>query len=168
VITLKHILVATDFGEASDAALSYGRAFARNFGCTLHVVHVADELASHVMPPALAPINLGDLQADMEQDAWRQVDALLSAEDLRDLHAQAAVVTSSTPAQAILAYAERAQVDLIIMGTHGRTGLAHFFLGSVAQQVVRAAKCPVLTVRAHEREFVRPDALQSVVRSATT
>ena len=168
MITLKHVLVATDFGEASDAALSYGKAFARTFGCALHVLHVVDELASHVMPPALSPVNLGDLQDDLEKEAWRQVDALVSAEDLLELHARTAVTTSSAPAQAILSYAERSDIDLIIVGTHGRTGLAHFFLGSVAQHVVRSAKCPVLTVRANQRDFVHPDALQTVSRAATT
>ena len=114
--------------------------------------------------PAVSPLNLGDLQNDMESDARSRMDSMISAEDLRDLHARTTVVTSSTPALAILSYAERAEIDLIIVGTHGRTGLAHFFLGSVAQQIVRTAQCPVLTVRAHEREFVRPDALQTTVQ----
>ena len=77
MITLRHILVATDFGEASDAALSYGKAFARTFGCALHVIHVVDDLASHVMPPAVSPLNLGDLQNGLEDEAHLTMDTLI-------------------------------------------------------------------------------------------
>ena len=78
------------------------------------------------------------------------------------------VMTSSAPAQAILNYAGDHRVDLIIVGTHGRSGLARLFMGSVAQHVVRLAACPVLTVRHPEREFVRPDALEQLTAPLPT
>ena len=76
------------------------------------------------------------------------------------------IAVSAWPGQAILDYARDARINLLIVGTHGRKGLARLFMGSVAQQVARTAECPVLTVRAHERDFVYPDALQTVERPA--
>jgi nucleotide-binding universal stress UspA family protein len=102
------------------------------------------------------------MQLEMEQEARTRLEALLDAEDRRDLHAEATVITSAAPAQTILAYATDHKIDLIVVGTHGRSGLARLFMGSVAQHVVRLAPCPVLTVRHPEREFVLPDALQAV------
>jgi nucleotide-binding universal stress UspA family protein len=70
------------------------------------------------------------------------------------------VLTSARPEIALLDYAREQGVDLIVTGTHGRGGMAHFFMGSIAERLVRSAPCPVLTVRHPEREFVMPDALQ--------
>jgi nucleotide-binding universal stress UspA family protein len=72
---------------------------------------------------------------------------------------------SGTPALAIVTYAKDANLDLIVMGTHGRGGMAHVLMGSVAEKVVRTAPCPVLTVRHPEHEFVLPDALQVVTHA---
>jgi nucleotide-binding universal stress UspA family protein len=158
VIKIDNILVATDFSEASDAALLYGIHFARAYGATLHLLHVVDDMAAAAMATTGALTDVGSLQLDLEKTTRQKLDGLLASEDRVSLHARVAVVTSSTPARSILAYAAEVPVDLIIVGTHGRTGLAHFFMGSVAQQVVRTAPCPVLTVRHPEREFVVPDA----------
>jgi nucleotide-binding universal stress UspA family protein len=65
--------------------------------------------------------------------------------------------TSDTPADEIVKYAQAETIDLIVLGTHGRPGVAHLFMGSVAEKVVRTAPCPVLTLRHPEREFVRAD-----------
>jgi nucleotide-binding universal stress UspA family protein len=162
VIILKNILVATDFSEAAHAALNYGKNFARAHAATLHVLHVADDLASRVTLSAGPMPDIGQLQMELETDALERLDALLTDEDRTVLKARAVVRTSSAPAQTIVSYARDAQVDLIIVGTHGRSGMAHFFMGSVAQHVVRTAPCPVLTVRHPEHEFIRADALQTV------
>jgi nucleotide-binding universal stress UspA family protein len=71
--------------------------------------------------------------------------------------AKAIVITSSSPAQSIVDYARDNQIDLIVMGTHGRGGAPAFLIGSVAERVVRTAPCPVLTVRHPERDFMRPE-----------
>jgi nucleotide-binding universal stress UspA family protein len=162
VITLKNILVATDFGEASDAALAYGRALARTFSARLHVLNVVNDLATQAVAPPAVPMDLGRLQSDLEREARKALVTLVNDGDRDTRVAKVVVLTSSAPALAILSYAREAQIDLIIMGTHGRGGFANFFMGSVAQKVVRAAPCPVLTVRSHEREFLRPDALEKV------
>jgi universal stress protein A len=149
MIRLQNILVATDFGAAADTALAYGRALARTFGTTLHLLHVRE----NVFLRATA----GDPR-DLEAAAQLHVSQRLTDEDRRTLGAHAVVETSDDPAEAIVRYAHRMGITLIVMGTHGRTGFEHMLVGSVAERVVRTAPCPVLTVRRPEREFIRPDA----------
>jgi len=164
MIKLKKILVATDFGESSEAALTYGRDIARSFDATLHVLHIVQNVYTQFGTEAYVSV-LPDLQRDVEDAARTRLEALLSAEDRETLHATAVVLTSGAPASAIVDYANEARIDLIIMGTHGRGAVAHLLMGSVAERVVRTAPCPVLTVRHPEREFVVPDALVAVARA---
>jgi nucleotide-binding universal stress UspA family protein len=159
VILLKHILVATDFGEPSDAALAYGRQLARAFNARLTVFHAAENLASRGYGSEGFVFIEPDSQSQVEAAALERVRSLISDEDRHELGAEAVVVTAISPAAAIADYAQREQVDLIIVGTHGRRGVAHLMMGSVAERVVRTAPCPVLTVRHPEHEFVLPDAL---------
>lgn len=156
MLLLKNVLVATDFSGASDAALRYGRDFARTYGALLHVVHVVDDVASHVMPMTALP-DIGTIQMDLQHAAEAELDARL-ADAARQLPAvRTVILTSAAPAQAIVAYAEEAGIDLLVIGTHGRGGLARLFMGSVAQHIVRTAPCPVLTVRQPERDFLVAD-----------
>ena len=75
------------------------------------------------------------------------------------------VETGTNIAEAIVEYAKANSIDLIVTGTHGRGAVQHFLMGSVAERVVRTAPCPVLTVHAHERDFIVPDALCSVAKA---
>ena len=161
MIAIKEIVVATDFGEPAGVALTYGRNFARSFSAGLHVVHVVNDLATSA-PISEIPMDLTKIQSQLDAEAKASLDAAITDDDLRTLKVTKTLLTSSTPARAILDYAAEVHADIIIVGTHGRGGLAEFFLGSVAQKVVRSAPCPVLTVRTHEREFVAPDALTVV------
>ena len=163
MILLKNILVATDFGEASDVALSYGRDLARTYGATLHVVHAADNVLARYAADGTLAI-LPQLQNDIDEIARRQMADLLTDEDRTMLHATPVVLAALGPAQAIVGYAKEHNVDVIVMGTHGRGALAHLLMGSVAERVVRTAPCPVLTVRHPEHEFIVPDALVAVAR----
>jgi nucleotide-binding universal stress UspA family protein len=88
----------------------------------------------------------------------RRLEERLTVDDRSALHARAVLETSDQPADEITRYAKQAEIDLIVMGTHGRDGLAHLLVGSVAERVVRTASCPVLTVKHPEHEFVLPDA----------
>lgn len=162
MIALKHILVATDFGAAADAALAYGRELARAFGAQIDVLHVADNVLTRGFGADGYVAAYADLQRDIEEAALGQLDALLSREDRTDLRARTILRTSNSPAYAITEYARDEKIDLVIMGTHGRRPLAHLLMGSVAERVVRTAPCPVLTVRHPEHEFVKPDALVAV------
>ena len=168
MITLKRILVATDFSEPSEVALEYGRNLARAFGADLRVISVVDDLLSRAAAFGGYVTDIGESQGQLEESVRKDLEALLSDEDRRVLHAQAVVWTSTAPALAILEYAKTATIDLIVMGTHGRGAMAHLLMGSVAERVVRTAPCPVLTIRHPEHEFIRPDALVAVSDQAPT
>jgi nucleotide-binding universal stress UspA family protein len=164
MIALKNILVGTDFGEAADMALSYGRELARAFGARLHLVHVVQDLGVHLGAPEYAA-SLGRLQMEVEESARKRANGLISDEDRQALKAQVTVATHPSAARAIVTYARDEQVNLIVLGTHGRTAVGRLVMGSVAERVTRTAPCPVLVVRHPEREFVLPDALQTVAHA---
>jgi nucleotide-binding universal stress UspA family protein len=164
MIALKNILVATDFGEVADAALSYGRELARVFNATLHVLNVADDVYVRLGGDAYVTV-LPELQKDVEEAARRRLDTLLIDNDPNPIVVRKAVITSASTAPAIVQYARDLDIDLIIIGTHGRGAVAHLLMGSVAERVVRTAPCPVLTVRHPEHEFVMPDALTTTAKA---
>ena len=164
MILLKKILVATDFGEASDSALSYGRDLARTYGAKLHVLHVAENLFARYRDDG-SMVVLPQMQTDVENAARKRLEGLVTDEDRTMLHAEPVVLTALGIAEAIVAYAHAHTVDIIVMGTHGRRALSHLLMGSVAERVVRMAPCPVLTVRHPEHEFLAPDALVAVARA---
>ena len=165
MVTLKRILVATDFGEAAAAALTYGRELARTFGAKLDVLHVADNFFARGFAGEGYIAAYPQMQSEVEDAAAKNTAALLSDADRAVLGARAIVRASSSPALTIVDYAKETGVDLIVMGTHGRGAMAHLLMGSVAERVVRMAPCPVLTVRHPEHEFVVPDALVAVSRA---
>jgi universal stress protein A len=165
MITLNRILVATDFGEAAEAALNYGRALARVFGASLTVLHVAEDLLTASLGIEGFVGGYPDFQRSIEEGARKQLDTQLSEQDRTDLGAVAVLRTSSSPALTIVNYAKDTKSDLIIMGTHGRGAMAHLLMGSVAERVVRTAPCPVLTIKHPEHEFVLPDALVQVAKA---
>src|SRR5262245_45934718 len=151
MIALKQVLVATDFEAASEAALVYGRALAHKFGASLHLLHVAENQFLRPSPPDPALVKASRL---------RSLNDRLTDDDRRALDARAVIETSDETADAIVRYARNEQIDLIVMGTHGRGAVSQFLVGSVAELVVRTAPCPVLIVRHPEREFVLPDATE--------
>ena len=165
MITLKNILVATDFSQPSDAALAYGRALARNFKATLHVLHVVNNVSSVVYGAEAYAVSMPEFQREIEDSARKELDDLLIDNDPVPLPARRVLIVSSAPAAAIVDYAGRERIDLIITGTHGRGAVAHLLMGSVAERVVRTAPCPVLTVRHPEHEFVVPDTLVAVAKA---
>ena len=157
VVIIRNILVATDFGEPSGAALAYGRELARNYHARLHVLHVIDDVMLRYTP------EVGfvgtDLQRDLDALASRDLNALITDDDRRTLDAVAIIDRGVNPAETIIRYAKTNAIDLIVTGTHGRGAVKRFIIGSVAERVVRNAPCPALTVHAHERDFIVPDAL---------
>ena len=164
MIILKHILVATDFSEASDAACAYGRELASRFGATLHVLHVVQTFPPGAFGTEGFSVIGPELQQQMEDDARRRLKDLVLDSDSGPAITPA-VVTAAAPAAAIIEYANEYRVDLIVMGTHGRGAFAHLLMGSVAERVVRLAACPVLTVKHPERDFVHQDALIAVAEA---
>ena len=140
------ILVPTDFSPPSKAALDYAKAVATRFGASLHLLHVADDpyraaLAAEVFVPEVE-----GLRDEIVASAVGRLKDQLTAAETTALHATTAAIIG-TPAWAIVEYAAANDIDLIVMGTHGRGGMAHLLMGSVAERVLRTAPCPVLTVR---------------------
>jgi universal stress protein A len=157
MITLKNILVATDFGEAADVALTYGRGLAGRFGARLHVLHVAQNVYVNAIGAENFAVIAPTLQQSLEQGACTALNHLLIDRDASGPPTIPVVLTSSSPALTIVDYAKHNAIDLIVMGTHGRGALAQIVMGSVAERVVRLATCPVLTIKHPEQEFVRQE-----------
>jgi len=161
-MTITRILVPTDFGTASTAALSYARDLASATGATLYLLHIVDDIAARFVEFPYA--QLGETQTSLEMSARQQLDDLAASRAPSAPEPHTAVLTSTSAAKAIIGYAADEHIDLIVMGTHGRAPVARMFLGAVADRVVRTAPCPVLTVRepkpvrttAPEREYTPP------------
>lgn len=143
------LLVPIDFSAPSDAALAYAREFAGTFGAKLHLLHVLENefLRAVVADPR-----------DLESAALRQLQERLTDDDRRRFQAIPVIERSDAPADAIVGCARAHTIDLIVMGTHGRTGMAHVLMGSVAEMVLRTAPCPVLTLREAPRARKGTDA----------
>lgn len=138
------IVAATDFSPASERAVFYAEALAREFGARLHLLHVvADPLLAAAWSEAYA-YDLDKLAERMRVDADTQLAGRAAKISGLVVTHEAAV---GKPANTIVAIACDLGADLIVLGTHGRSGMSHFFLGSVAERVVRTARCPVMTVR---------------------
>lgn len=134
------IVHPTDFSQGSSQAFRYASALARDCGARLVVVHAIEPAVAMIGEAALVPYELEELRAAARKslDELQPIDANVRLEKvLRDDPAPAA----------ILDVADESRADLIVMGTHGRTGLTRLLLGSVAELVLRRARCPVLTVK---------------------
>ena len=153
--TIATILVATDFSEASDAALSYAKSLAKAFGATIHVLHVLEDLAAHAWTTEVYVAALPGVHEEMEKQARERLDATLTPDE-RDAYKATLTLRTGSAFVEIVRHAREIKADLLVMGTHGRGAIAHMLLGSVAERVVRKAPCPVLTVRQPEHEFVHP------------
>lgn len=153
MITLRRILVPVDFSQHSEQALKYGVALAEKFGAELYLIHVFQDLAVYQTevvsgaPPIMPSVE--QLTASVRGDMQR----LVKEKNLERLPTHTEIVEGA-PVEEIVDYAKEKDIDLIVLGTHGRGWLAHVIMGSVAEKVVRKAPCPVLTVRLAEHGFV--------------
>jgi nucleotide-binding universal stress UspA family protein len=152
MIALKQILVATDFSEPARVAVNYGRDLGHAYDATLHVIHVIEDMLAFYGPDI--GFALADVERSIEAAVRRDLDSTIAKHEDDPLDIVAVVKRGSNVAHAITEYAKANAIDLIIVGTHGRGAVSRFLMGSVAERVVRSAPCPVLTVRAHERDFV--------------
>ena len=155
MIELKRILLPTDFSDFSRTALGWGCEFADKFGAELHLLHVLQDLVAMVPEPGLSFPPPGEYLQELQQAAERAL-AELPGSHCREGTSIVRATRHGPPFVEIIRYARENDVDLIIMGTHGRTGLAHVLMGSVAEKVVRKSPCPVLTIRPSEHTFQMP------------
>jgi universal stress protein A len=146
VVEIRSILAPTDFSAHSEHAVRYACGLAARLGCDLHLVHILSEILPSGPDPLLMPVMPPEYYEESEQRARENLGRLLDPA----WGSPRAVVTAvqwGGPVEAIVAYADEHKVDLIVIATHGRTGLSHVLLGSVAERIVREAPCPVLTIR---------------------
>lgn len=152
MVSIKHILVPTDFSDNGRKALLYAAAFADQFGAAVELLHVLEPIPPGAM---LSYTSVEDLKAGLRKTA---------AENLEQLHSiwhnyafpVKRTVAEGHPFVEIVKHASEGKADLIVIGTHGRGAIAHMLLGSVAENVVRKAPCPVLTVKHDEHDFIHP------------
>jgi nucleotide-binding universal stress UspA family protein len=145
-IEIRKICVPTDFSEHADHALAYGLNIASRYGCEVHVLHVAEDAEDMADAKALAesssPMFVTDFLDKLEAEA--------EAAELEAKLGEVGIVRAfraGSPDDEICRYVEREQIDLVVIGTHGRTGLERLVMGSVAESLVRKCPCPVLSVR---------------------
>jgi universal stress protein A len=142
---ISRILVPTDFSADASAALDYAQALGRPFGASVCLLHVVENpLAAGVWSSDMYTAEIAGLQINLVRDAAERLQELVPA----GAGWMTTEVRTGPAAREILAVAQERKADLIVMGTRGRTGLAHVLLGSVAERVVRMAPCPVLTLHA--------------------
>jgi universal stress protein A len=155
MIELKRILFPTDLSDAAEEAQAYALALAEKFDAELHVLSVIQDMAlispDPNMPWLVPASNLQEVRQSVEE-ALRKIpnptwpNAKLAVRTIR----------IGVPFLEIIKYAKEMDIDLIVVGTHGRSGLSHVLLGSVAERVVRKSPCPVLTVHPEGHQFVMP------------
>ena len=150
-IALKSILVPTDFSEYSKKSLRYAVSFAKQFNASITLLYVVEPA---VFPSdfGFAQINFPDMEKDMLEKAEQELKQIIN-EVNSELKITSAV-RSGIPFVEVTSFAGEEKMDLIIVATHGRTGVEHILFGSTAEKIIRKAPCPVLVVRAEERDFV--------------
>jgi nucleotide-binding universal stress UspA family protein len=148
---LKKILVPIDFSGCSKKALQYAIPLARQFGASLTLLHVVQ--MSYPVGGEFATVDYTLCEKELCDLTEKQL-AVLAREEISAGVPAATLVRRGYPVQQIIDAASELEIDLILLSTHGHTGLKHVFLGSTAENVVRRAPCPVLVVREREHEFI--------------
>jgi universal stress protein A len=146
MMTVARILVPVDFSDHSLRALDAAKSLAEKFGASLHLLTVVPDPFAFPSPgPMYVPVSPQYVDG-LRHDAEAHLHGLLSAAETARFHGHYGVLFGDAHAE-ILDYISREQIDLVVMGTHGRSGVVRALMGSVAEKVVRTAPCPVLVVR---------------------
>jgi nucleotide-binding universal stress UspA family protein len=143
VVSLKNILFATDFSEASQAALPYAAAFARRYDSQLHIAHIVSP-ASYIIPSYPGdPLTLDSIHEAALADVRERMETLASHLKSVPHHTH---VREGEVWESLSDIIQTHEIDLLVVGTHGRTGVEKLILGSKAEEILRLAPCPVLTI----------------------
>lgn len=147
------ILCPVDFSEFTDEILAYAVNIAKRFDSELHLIHVIPNL-NYFTPyeSFLTPENLVAIERNIEGEVGKDFDKITSKLDLPFKR----IVKTGVTFVEIIDYIKDQGIDLVVMGTHGRSGIEHILIGSVAEKVVRKSPCPVLTVRPKDKAFKMP------------
>lgn len=153
MVNIKNILCPIDYSVYSEMALKYAIEFAEKYQAKLYLMHVLDIRVYDINDPDLYNVNIID-----EETIHKLRERLLKCvnEDAKNKISVEAIIIQGVPFAEIIKAAKECKIDLIVLGTHGRTGLSHAIMGSVAEKVVRKAPCPVLTIRHPEHDFIMP------------
>ena len=152
---IKRILYPTDFSDLSAYALDYAAFLAHRCGAELTCLHVVDDSYQYWLSMEVTTIPAGPPVDELLAAARKQLDQFL-ADKIPDEVRVKTKVLSGRPFVEIIRFARQQGMDMIVMGTHGRSGLKHVLMGSVAEKVSRKSPCPVLTVRHPEHPFEMP------------
>jgi nucleotide-binding universal stress UspA family protein len=151
---IKTILFPTDFSQGARAAMDHAISLARDYNAQLILLYVIQDIsiAEWYIPSSLS---VADLVEDMQKSAWKEMDKWAEevSTQVKDVEK---MVVRGVPFAEIIKTARDKKADMIVIGTHGRTGIDHMLFGSTAEKVVRKAACPVLTVRIAGKEFTMP------------
>ena len=150
MLQLRQIVVPVDFTDTSDRALSYAVELARKFDSTITVVH-AYQIPVYGFPADGSYITTADVAAQISTAAQGRLDAIIESQKLSNIP-MTGILRDGVAWEEINAVAQEVNADLIIIGTHGRRGLARALLGSVAENVIRTAKIPVLVIHGPREE----------------
>jgi nucleotide-binding universal stress UspA family protein len=146
VLEIQRILAPTDFSLHAEAALRYACGLAERLGVTLHLLHVLPDVVPVGPDPMLAPSLPPEYYTETEKQSLEALGKAIKPDWGHAPQVETAVRWGGA-VEGVVAYATDAAIDLIVVATHGRTGLSHVLLGSVAERIIREAPCPVLTVR---------------------
>jgi nucleotide-binding universal stress UspA family protein len=154
-IELKRILLPTDLSEFAGAATGYACAIAERFDAELHLLYVFERYTGSTYVPGIA---LPQAKSEIELLKQQVAESLAKWIDIgwATKHRVIRATGEGHPFVEIIRYAKEQDIDLIVMGTHGRSGISHLLVGSVAENVVRKSLCPVLTVRPTGLQFEMP------------
>ena len=147
MLHLQKILFPTDFSRCAEQALAHAVFLAEKYGAEIHILHVVTLFNDQ---PSVISNEITEIEGTirkLEEIAEKQLDKVVDAKGSDDMKIITATKREISAAPAILEYASDNDIDLIVMGTHGRRGLGHLLLGSAAEEVVRLAACPVFTIR---------------------
>ena len=149
---IRSILFPTDFSECGNYALSYAASLARTFGASIICIHVIEPMVPTVGYSGMTePLPIADITEQLEDSAERELPKIAECEECAGLEVEELIVHGEAASE-IVRVAKDRKVDLIVVSSHGRTGLGRILFGSTAEAIVRHASCPVLVVKPSDEE----------------
>lgn len=149
----KKILCPLDFSEFTDEIMGYAVDIAKRYDAELHLLHVVPNLTYFTPYESfLTPENIVAIEGTIEKEVTLNFDKVLKGIDIP----AKTVIKTGTAFVEIIEYIRAEGIDLVVMGTHGRSGIEHILIGSVAEKVVRKSPCPVMTIRPKGKRFTMP------------
>jgi nucleotide-binding universal stress UspA family protein len=157
-VSIKKVLVPIDFSDYSKSALKYAVNFAKSFSADITLVYVVEPI---IYPPdfSMGQIAIPAVSTEWDERAQEELDKLAKTEISKDVKVKS-IIKTGKPFVEIIETAKEEEIDLIIIATHGHSGVEHILFGSTAEKVVRKAPCPVLTLREPIKGFNYKEEIQ--------